>query len=186
VLQALAADPEVDDAIAAAAIDALGARFALADARAVLPRAIGAGRVRTAVAALSVVGRGGGAEVPGLADVLSRTEGLIAVAAVRALAAIGGPSVEAPLVAALRGPQPLVAAAAAAALASCGGVASVPELKAAEARGGDIRRAAREAIAAIQSRLTGASPGQVSLASGGGEVSVVDSADGRVSLKGGG
>ena len=184
VLQALAADPEVDDAIAAEAIDALGAGFALADARAVLTRALGAGRVRSAVAALSVLGRGGGAEVPGVADVLARTEGPIAVAAAGALAVIGGPSVEAPLVAALRVPDPTVAAAAAAALATCGGVASVPELKAAETRGGDVRRAARTAIAAIQSRLTGASPGQVSLATGdAGQVSVVDAADGRLSLK---
>lgn len=184
VLQALAVHPQVDDVSAARAIDALGASFALADARPVLARAADAGCVRTAVAALSVIGRGGGAEVPGVADVLARTEGLIAVAAVRALAAIGGPSVEAPLVAALCAPQPAVAAAAAAALATCGGVASVPELKAAEARGGDVRRAARSAIAAIQSRLTGASPGQVSLSGGdAGQVSVVDSADGRVSLR---
>jgi hypothetical protein len=40
----------------------------------------------------------------------------------------------------------------------------------------------RAAIAAIQARLTGATPGQVSLAGAAGEVSVVDSPDGRVSL----
>jgi hypothetical protein len=182
-LRALAVDPRVDDAVAAEAIDVLGASFALADARAVAASAVGAGRVRTAVAAFSVVGRGGSGEVPGVADLLSRTDGLVAVAAVRALAAIGGPSVEVPLVAALRAPEAVVAAAAAGALVTCGGVASVPDLKTAEGRGGDVRRAARQAIAAIQARLTGASPGQVSLASAGGEMSVADSADGRVSFR---
>jgi hypothetical protein len=39
-------------------------------------------------------------------------------------------------------------------------------------------------LVAIQLRLTGATPGQVSLASGDtGQVSVVDSTDGRVSLE---
>jgi hypothetical protein len=79
-------------------------------------------------------------------------------------------------------PSIVVAAAAARALGAFAGATEVTPLREAEARGGELGRAAREAIAAIQSRLTGASPGQVSLAGASGELSVVDSADGRVSL----
>jgi hypothetical protein len=44
---------------------------------------------------------------------------------------------------------------------------------------GDLRRAGRQAVAAIQSRLLGASPGQLSLAAGAaGQLSLAD-ADGR-------
>jgi hypothetical protein len=182
-LQALAVDEGVDDVLAAEAIAALGGRFALQDARLLLARSVDAGRARRALAALSVVVQGGAPEVPGIAKALSLARGPIALAASEALAAIGGPSVEPPLVEALVASEPVVAAAAAHALARCGGVGAVPALKEAEGRGGDVERAARTALAVIQSRLTGASPGQVSLAGGdAGQVSLADSTDGRVTL----
>jgi hypothetical protein len=183
VLQALAVDDGVDDVPGAEAIAALGARFTIQDARLVLARSVEAGHARTAQAALSVVAQGGSSEVPGIAAVLSLARAPLALAASEALAAIGGPSVEAPLVEALAAPQPVVAAAAAHALARCGGVGAVPALKEAEGRGGDVGRAARTALGAIQSRLTGASPGQLALAGGdAGQLSVADSTDGRVTL----
>ncbi len=54
--------------------------------------------------------------------------------------------------------------AAAKALGQAGTAASVERLRALETSGGDLRRAARAAIAAIQSRLEGATPGQLSVA----------------------
>lgn len=184
VLQGLATDAQTDDEVAAQAIDALGARFAVSSARLVLARAVDAGRVRTAVAALAALARGGGAEAEVVADLLSRSAGPLAVAAADALGTLGGPAAESALVAALGVPETAVAAAAAAALGRSGGVACVPDLKAVESRGGDIRRAARTAVASIQLRLTGATPGQVSLAGGeAGQLSAADGQDGRVSFE---
>jgi hypothetical protein len=61
----------------------------------------------------------------------------------------------------------------------------VPALREAAEAGGDMRRAARQAIAEIQARLTGAEPGQLSLAGGeAGALSLADEAGapGRLSL----
>jgi hypothetical protein len=153
VLQALAVDAAVDDAIAAGAVAALETHFPLDAAVAAVGRAATGVRVRTGEAAVA------------------------------ALAGAGGPPAEQALVAALGASTPSLVEAAARALGRCGGVGAIPELSRAEARGGVTRRAAREAIALIQSRLEGATPGQVSLAGGeAGQVSVVESANGRVSL----
>jgi HEAT repeat protein len=153
VLLALAVDPDCDDAIAAEAVMALGARFPLEAALVAVDRAARGERLRTGRAAIDV------------------------------LADRGGAAVEPVLVAALHAPDPSLAAAAASALGACGSVAVVPELARAEEREPAVRRAAREAIAAIQSRLTGATPGQVSLVDrAGGTVSLADAADGGVTL----
>jgi hypothetical protein len=94
-----------------------------------------------------------------------------------------GGAAEVPALSAALAAEPMVAEEAARALGRIAGAEAVAALHEAEARGGDIRRAAREAIAAIQSRLTGASPGQVSFATrDGGRVSVVDPAAGRVTV----
>ena len=108
--------------------------------------------------------------------------GCTARSAVRRCAA-GGAS-EVPALSAALAAEPMVAEEAARALGRLAGADAVAALHEAEARGGDVRSAARWAIAAIQSRLTGASPGQVSLADrDAGQVSVVDTGDGRVSLR---
>ncbi|HZJ70694.1 MAG TPA: hypothetical protein VFF36_07140, partial [Planctomycetota bacterium] len=74
--------------------------------------------------------------------------------------------------------------AAARALGRLGSVDAVlPLREAAEKGGGPLRAAARQAVAEIQSRASGAAPGQVSLASGeAGQVSIADDASGRVSV----
>jgi len=64
-------------------------------------------------------------------------------------------------------------------------VASLRESAGAHRFDGALRRAARHAIVEIQARVTGASPGQLSLAAGdAGQVSLVDEDQrGRVSLE---
>ena len=67
-----------------------------------------------------------------------------------------------------------------------GSAAAVAPLKQAEARAraADFSRAARQAVAEIQARLPGASPGQLSLASGeAGRLSLTEDERGRLSLK---
>jgi HEAT repeat protein len=83
---------------------------------------------------------------------------------------------EEPLLLALRdGSLDEVRLAAAVALGQVGTAASVLPLKAAAEREGGLRKAAREAVAQIQSRLGGASPGQLSLAGGdGGALSLAE------------
>jgi HEAT repeat protein len=104
-----------------------------------------------------------------LARVLAVEDGPLAITAAQALGASGSPAAEAPLVRALAQSASDVAAAAAEALGSVGSAAAVLALKeAADSTGAStgLRRAARQAVAEIQSRLQGASPGQVSLAEG--------------------
>ena len=73
--------------------------------------------------------------------------------------------------------------AAAQALGQSGTVAAVVPLREAAERGGDLRRAARQAIAGIQARLAGAEPGQLSLAGGeAGALSLADGEPGALSL----
>ena len=75
--------------------------------------------------------------------------------------------------------------AAARALGRVGTTAAVVTLKEAEAqaREADFSRAVRQAIAEIQARLPGASPGQLSIASGeSGTLSLVEDERGRLSL----
>jgi hypothetical protein len=182
ILRELVVDPLQSDAIAEASLAALGPRLTIATARGVLVRADSA-RVRSGGAALRLVAQGGEPEVPLVADLLMRVQGALAIAAIEALATIGGPAVEAPLVEALRPAEPAVAAAAARALARRGSVGAVAALRDAERRGGEVAGPARTAIAAIQARLPGASPGQVSLADGdAGRISIASATDGSVSL----
>jgi hypothetical protein len=89
---------------------------------------------------------------------------------------------EVPALSAALAAESMVAEEAARALGRIAGADAVAALHEAEARGGDIRRAAREAIAAIKSRLTGASPGQFALIGDDtGQLSVADSTEGRLS-----
>jgi hypothetical protein len=182
-LLALADDLAAGDALSAEALAVLGDRCTVEQARPILQRAAVTGRTACAQAALAVVARGGAGEVGTIADVLARSSEPIRAAAAAALGAIASPSAIAPLRSALRAESPAVAAAAARALGPFATAAEVAPLREAEARGGELGRAAREAIAAIQSRLTGATPGQVSLADReAGQVSVVDPAAGRVTI----
>ena len=120
-----------------------------------------------------------------LVKVLAIEKGELAEAAARALGETGRPEAEAPLIGALDDPDPAVALAAAVALGRSGSAAAVAPLRQLEIASPDAahRRAARQAIAEIQERLTGASPGQLSLTEGEtGQLSLAEDEAGRVSL----
>jgi HEAT repeat protein len=143
-----------DDSCAARAIASLGERMPADRVEAALRRALGgAGRPQTAQACLEALALLGRAEA----------EGLILLA--------------------LRSEDDAVARAAARAIGKVGTVAAVAALREAAEGGGEMRRAARQAIAEIQGRLTGAEPGQLSLAGGeAGALSLADGEPGRLSL----
>jgi hypothetical protein len=158
VLLALAADTAAEDRCSARAIEALGRDFPAEQARAQLARACRDAR-----------------RAPLRPDSLR--------ACIAVLGRRGGAEVT--LINALDLGHEQVRVAVAEALGAVGSAAAVLPLKeAAERHGGALQSAARNAIAEIQSRLTG-SPGELSLAEGeAGHVSLADDASGRVSLPG--
>jgi HEAT repeat protein len=109
----------------------------------------------------------------------------LAVACAQALGRTGSAAAEPPLLRALAHGLPDLQVAAAQALGPVGTAAAVlPLAEAAEAGSEALRRAARQAVDEIQSRLDGATPGQVSLTEHDqGHVSLTESLDGRVSLR---
>jgi HEAT repeat protein len=109
------------------------------------------------------------------------------VAAAQALALSGLPGAEAPLLEALARDDRDVCLAAAQALGHVGSTAAIPALTDARARNGEreFDRVIRQAIAEIQSRVPGASPGQLSLADANaqaGQLALADDTTGRLSL----
>jgi hypothetical protein len=186
-LREIATSEWADDGDAARATSALGVRLPRDTALAILAHALRTRRQETAHATIAVLGQHGGAEVVGpLAKVLSLGKGPLGAAAAQALGASRSPAAEAPLLQALESGATEICVAAAAALGQAGTASAVLPLKdaAERARDGVLRKAAREAIAAIQSRLGGASPGQLSLADGeAGQLSLTDEDPrGRVSI----
>jgi HEAT repeat protein len=188
-LRQLAHDRGTSDDGAARAIAALREHFPLAQARKLLTHALRKRRVSVAAAVLDALAlRRAPEAVETIADVLRRDEGELAVAAAQALAVSGLPDAEPPLLQALGRDQPGVCLAAARALGRVGTVAAVPSLKDAIARrdDGSFARAARQAIAEIQSRIQGATPGQLSLADAqshpAGQLTLADDDTGRLSL----
>ena len=182
----IATAESVEDATAAYAIDVLGARFGADAAESVLRRALRLRRVHSADACIQVLASAGGPAAPLLAKVLSVETGPLAVAAARALKTCASADAEDALLEALRRGQPELAVVVIEALGRCGSARAVLPIKEAAAGGdGDaVRRAARQAVAEIQSRLPGASPGQLSLTGGeAGRLSLADDDPrGRVSL----
>ena len=142
------------DACAARAVAALDERLPADLAASTLKRALGgAGRPLTARACLESLGR------------------------------LARPDHEGLLLEALASDEREVSVAAARALGQAGTVAAVVPLQESAERGGEHRRAARQAIAEIQARLQGAGPGQLSLAGGeAGALSLADGEPGRLSL----
>jgi HEAT repeats len=188
-LLALAGGEGAEDATTARAVTALGPRLDSAAARKLLGQALRTRRIATAQAGMEILGhRGGPDAVATLARVLAVEKGELAVAAADALGTTHAPGAEAPLVHALDSPSRELRHAAARALGRAGTAAAVPPLKAAESRHADLARAARQAIAEIQARLTGAEPGQLSLATAEGEAGRLSLADadpaGRLTLAG--
>jgi HEAT repeat protein len=176
-----------DDDVAGRAIAALGERFGLERAHTLLAHALRVRRPHTAKACMAVLGHAGGTEaLQMLARVLAVEKGELAEAAALALGSSRRGSVEAVLIGALDHEQGFVCQAAAQALGRVGSPAAVlplKEMEAAHPRDPDVRRAAREAVAAIQARTGGAGPGQLSIADGEpGQVSYPTAEAGRVSL----
>lgn len=180
-LHALAADHAVPDELSAAAVEELGASLSsdvLRDIIASAPR----GRPKTDLAAVRALAKGGPGVAAAIVAAFPRFEDDAAATAAGVLQAIAARDAEDALLAAAARPGPAVRVAVARALGALGSVRAVPVLRELEGDGGAVLRAAREAVVAIQSRLHGASSGQVALADGGaGELSLAD-ADGRVSL----
>jgi HEAT repeat protein len=166
VLAELAEDTE-DDAVSAQAVASLGRELPLERARAILSQALRRRLLQTARACLEALGSGGAPEdVDTLAEVLAHEKGDLAAATAQALGATGNPAAEAPLLLALEYERMDARIAAAKALGLTGSAAAVLPLQEAAAGWGhqELRSAARQAVAEIQSRLQGASPGQLSLA----------------------
>ena len=192
----IARDEGAPAAQSARAVEALGAGLGDGPAAEVLSLALRRRRVATARACLERLGRAGAEEaVAILAKVLAVEKDDLAEAAAAALGRTEAAGAEGPLLSALAGAKlehhectgdARVLVAVAEALGRLGSAASVPPLRAAaeRVRDGEFVRAARQAVAAVQARLTGAAPGQLSLCGGeAGQVSLAeDEARGRVSL----
>jgi hypothetical protein len=154
-LLALADGSGIEDSCAARAVAALGDQMVAGKVKTRLERALAANSPRTAQACIESLARRGHATVEGL------------------------------LVRALREGAPAVALAAIRALGRTGSVAAVAPLRveASSLLPTAVRHAARQAIAEIQSRLTGAGPGQLALAGGdAGALSLAAGEQGGLSL----
>jgi len=179
-------EERAEDALRARAIVALGARLPVDLATAILGRAGDAEHRASGLACVDALGATGPPALAALRAALESGDGEVAVAAARALAHVGESSAEA-LVGGLADSRPAVRVAAAESLGRVGAVDVVPLLRDAAERSdeGGLRRAVRQAIAAIQARLSGAEPGQLTLAAGeAGQLSLADErgAGGEVSL----
>ena len=177
-----------DDAVSAEAVLILGRELPFESTRSLLDHALSRRRIRTAVACLEVLGRtGAAAAVDVLVEVMAQGKSeLAAAAAAQAVGARENSAAELSLNEALQREQVDLRVAAANALGRLGLVEAVLPLKEAAERpwfDRELRRAARQAIAEIQSRLQGASPGQLSLAGGEtGQLSLTEAEAGQLSL----
>ncbi|MFP5286560.1 MAG: HEAT repeat domain-containing protein [Thermoanaerobaculia bacterium] len=180
------AESLLNDEVSAEAVSALAGELPFERVNAILDRALSRRRGRTARACLEAIGRGGdAAAVEVLTQVLEREHGELAPMAAWALGATGSPAAEPPLIQVLERDDENLRIAAANALGRVGSVAAVLPLKELADRFllGESRKAARQAIAEIQSRVQGASPGQLSLAGAeAGQLSLASDPAGRLSL----
>jgi HEAT repeat protein len=184
VLLAIAGGEGAPDETTARAVAELTGHLTSAQARPLLHNALRTRRVATARACMEALGQRGGPEaIADLARVLTIEAGELAWAAARALATTRDPAAEAPLLRALAGGGRDLRLVAAMALGRVGTSAAVAPLREAETSDPEMRRAARQAIAEIQSRARGAAPGQLSLAGGeSGQLSLASDEPGRLSL----
>ena len=186
VLLEIAANPQLSEEAQAGAVWALGDLLPTEVGLKVLSQALRSRRLPVVEACLGALAqKGGTGVVPSLSKVLAVERGWLAVAAARALGDSGEGSAERALLTALGRNDEGVGVAAAKALGRVGTASAVLRLRGVESSSGDdaLRRAAREAVAEIQSRLTGATPGQLSLASGEtGQLSLAQDESGRVAL----
>jgi hypothetical protein len=186
VLVKLTEDLE-DDAFGAEAVSMLGRELSMERIQDILRRALDRRCHQTALACMNSMGRDGDASAVGvLTKVMEHDQEKLAVFAAQILGTIGSPDAEGPLILALQRDQPALRVAAANALGRVGSTPAVLPLKeAAErfSRDAELSRATRQAIAEIQSRLPGASPGQLSLAGAdAGQLSLAQAEAGQLSL----
>jgi hypothetical protein len=186
VLFAIAEDESADDLSAATAVDALGDRLAPQRALAVLEGALRTRRFATARSCIEHLRRAAFREAVPCLTRATALDHEIAVDAVLALVAAGGASVEPFLIKILKRDASPLRVAAAEALGTIGSAEAVLALQEAaewDVTDTELVRAARQAIVAIQERLVGASPGQLSMAADhAGELSLPAAQDGSVSL----
>jgi HEAT repeat protein len=172
--------------VSSQAIAFLGRELSYERTIAILDRALRRYLVQTARACLKTLGRWGPAAMDKLTEVMASEYGEISTAAAVALGEIGSPAAEPSLVLALQREQADLRVAAANALSRVGSAPAVLPLKEAAERfprDPELRRATRQAIATIQSRLQGASPGQLSLAGAeAGQLSLAEAETGQLSL----
>jgi HEAT repeat protein len=175
-----------DDAVSAQAVSILDRELPFERVPAILERALNGHRHQTARVCVEALGRSGGAAAAGLlAKVMAHEKCELAAAAAQALGMIAGADAEPPLILALQREQADLRVAAANALGHVGSAAAVLPLKEAVERSHDheLRRATRQAIAEIQSRLPGATPGELSLAgTEAGQLSLAQAEAGELSL----
>lgn len=124
--------------------------------------------------------------VDALAKLMAQEEGTLAIAAAQTLGETGSPAAEPPLILALQRESADLRMAAIKALGRVGTASAVMPLMEAAERSwldADLRRATGQAIAEIQSRLQGASPGQLSLAGAEtGQLSLAEAEAGQLSF----
>jgi len=181
------AESLADDTVSAEAVSILDQTLSFERTRAILDRARGVRHIQTARVCLEALGRSGAAAaVDALAKVMEEEEGGLAAAAAQALGATGSSAAEPSLILALQRELADLRVAAANALGRVGSAAAVLPLKEAAERSWldfEIRRATQQAIAEIHSRLSGASPGQLSLAGAEmGQLSLAQDGAGQLSL----
>ncbi|HEX6862110.1 MAG TPA: HEAT repeat domain-containing protein [Thermoanaerobaculia bacterium] len=185
LLEKILADLE-DDGVSARAVSFLSGDLPFERMRDILERALSRHCRRTASTCLEVIGSSGNAAaVEVLAKVLDQEHGNLAPVVARALGATGSPAAEPPLLHALERDHSELQVAAAEALSRVGSAAAVLPLKELIDRFPqvEVRKAAREAVAEIQSRVQGASPGQLSLAGAeAGQLSLAEAEAGQLSL----
>jgi len=185
LLLELAASTE-DDTAGARAVALLGRELPPERTREILGQALRHSLFKTARACLEALGGSSDpADIDLLAKALMRETGDRLATVVQALEATHSPAAEPPLLAALRHIRTDVRVAAARTLGRIGTAAAVLPLQetAAQTREQDLRRAALQAVAEIQSRLPGASPGQLSLAPpDAGQLSLAETEAGQLSL----
>lgn len=169
------------------AVTALGRNLCFERARTLLGPALAKGLARTAGACLDRLGESREAvDFSTVAKVMESEHGDLAVVAALALGATGKSAAEPLLIQALQRDHRDLRVAAAKVLGRVGSTAAVLPLKEAAERSPlnlDLRKATRQSIAEIQTRLAGASPGQLSLTEGeAGQLSLAQSEEGQLSL----
>jgi len=188
VLLAIASSEEVEDSRAARATAALGEHLPRERAETILRQSLQGKRRACARAAIRALGRIGGADVlPPLAAALAEEDEELVAAAATALGESGEAGAEEALIGALHRESRDLRVAIAEAVGRVGSAAAVAPLRDLASQhplDPGLRRASRQAIAEIQSRLTGATPGQLALAEGeSGQLSLADKdAHGSLSL----